>query len=627
VGQGLATDFGARNRIPPFWWGVGVLVVVAFVLRLAYLREFAALPIFDAPVGDSAAHLHRAAEIARGAWLPSRPFYYCSIYYPYFLALVLGGFHGSLLTVALVQIIAGSVFVGLVAVVGRELFGPRVGLVAGALAALYGPSAFFEADILGVVWGQLALAVTLLFLALWLRRPAASHRAQAALIGAAGLSAGLASVERPNLLLVALVLAGLVIAQRDRPRLLSVGSFGVSVLAPLLVVLGLNVAGTGQWVPLTTSGGINLSLGYHEGATGTYDEPWEREAPEFSAQHTEPEEAMIAWAGRKLGHPATPQEASRYWAGQAFEYVKSHPRQALMLTARKALMLLNAVEIPNHLDFAFIRQKAPGLGWMFLGFTPILALAAVGLVMGLGGRNRAAIFMCALTVIAAMASVIPFTVADRYRAPMLPALFPLAGLGLMTIVQLVRDPVRRRDTRALVAVGAAGGLLAIAAIPLVQPLRGRDYWMFADAYARHGQMERAIASYEEAVRAEPENGELLNNLGNAYKQANQRGLAKHAFEQAIAAEPKLAYPHKSLGMLLVGDGQLEPAFTAFATARELAPDDAEAPAMMGAIRAEQANNRSADSLFAISRALAPHDPKLAALMDHYRSHPATAVAK
>jgi len=97
-------------------WGAALaaLIVTAFVLRWAYLREVAALPFFDQPVGDSAAHLKRAAEIASGAWLPSRPFYYCSIFYPYFLAAALALFHGSLFWVCAIQVAGGAALAGLI---------------------------------------------------------------------------------------------------------------------------------------------------------------------------------------------------------------------------------------------------------------------------------------------------------------------------------------------------------------------------------------------------------------------------------------------------------------------------------------------------------------------------------
>ena len=604
-----------RSR-PAFGLVLAGLVLAALALRLLYLREFAALPIFDQPVGDSAAHLRRASEIARGSFLPAHPIYYCSIFYPYFLALVLGGLHGTLVSVALIQVIAGAIVVGLLAAAGRVAFGTGVGIATGLLAALHGPSAFFEADVLGVVWGQLALALGILALAWWWRHRAGSDRGGMILF-LAGLAFGLAVVERPNLLLCAAAVALCLFLAAHARRFRRVAQFGAGVAMPLLIVLALNVAGTGQWVPLTTSGGINLSLGYHDGATGTYDEPWEREAPEFSAQHTEPEEAMTAWASIKSGRTLSPQQASRYWLGQALHWIAAHPRESALLTLRKAALMLNGVEVPNHLDFAFIRERAPALRWMPVGFTALLALAGVGAVM-LGRRRRTPELVFLLLLFAtALLSVVPFTVADRYRAPMLPALFLLAGVGLVALVDLARNTQARREQGVLLALGTGLLLALVSLVPLERPLRGRDHWMFAQAYETRGQLGPAIASYEAAVREEPTNGQLLNNLGNAYRRTGDRARALSALRQAVALEPGLAYPHKSLGLLLVDGGALDQALAELERAHAIDSTDVEVVAMMGGIHAEQGDPAAAAALFARAKAMAPADARLDRLIRHY----------
>src|SRR5207247_1525324 len=125
------------------------------------------------------------------------------------------------------------------------------------------------------------------------------------------------------------------------------------------------------------SGGINLYIGNHPGATGAYDEPWADRDAQFAARHTELEEASIRMASTLAGRDLTPEQASGLWAGKALAFVSGHPGEAAKLTLRKALLLLNAQEIPNHLNFSFLRRHAPALWSM-----------PVGLGVGRGGGTR-----------------------------------------------------------------------------------------------------------------------------------------------------------------------------------------------------------------------------------------------
>ena len=602
------------------WWiALSAVLCVALVARVLYLCQVAALPFFDQPVGDSAAHLRRAAEIASGSFLPSRPFYYCSIFYPYYLAATLALFHGSLFAVCLIQTIAGVGVVGLLAVLARALFGPAAGLAAGAIAALYGPFAFLEADVLGVVWGQLALAAGMLAAVRWSQSGERRGATANGWLGLAGLAFGLAAVERPNLLvvapLVALWCAARTGARRVRRPVLALAG---GVAAPLAVVLALNVAGSGQWVPLTISAGINLSLGYHPGATGTFEEPWEKSSPHFAALHPEPEEAMTAMASAEVGRTLTPREASAYWGRKAVEFIRAHPAEAAWVTFRRAALMLNAAEVPNHLDFEFMRERAPALWLMPIGFGAVLALAVIGLgdAFRTSGVRRGA-WLLALVSAGVLASVLPFTVADRYRAPMVPALIVAAGGGVVALARIARERRQSVDRGALAVLLASLLAALVTMVPLVRPLRGRNYWMLAQAYQAHGDLDAAIAAYEAAVRAEGNDGSLLNNLAMAYRARGDRARAAAALRRAIAASPGLAYPHRNLGMLLVMQGDTEAALAELRAAQRIEPDDAETAAALGALLAERGETREAGEQLARARALAPDDPRLRDLIAHY----------
>src|SRR4029079_17501237 len=167
------------------------------------------------------------------------------------------------------------------------------------------------------------------------------------------------------------------------------------------------------------------------------------------------------------------------------------------------------------------------------------------------------------------AGVVPFTVADRYRAPMVPPLLALAGLGIVALPALTSDG-RRRWAPALLA----GAALAIAFVPLVRPLRGRNHWMMAAAWQPQGNLPAAVAEWESAVRAEPDDAALLNQLAIAYKMEGRRDAEIATLRRAIAVQPTLVLPHRNLAMALIVAGDRDGALAELREALRLEPGDA-----------------------------------------------------
>lgn len=597
---------------------LAAILVTGLSLRLMYLAQVYSLPFFDYPVGDSAIYLARAKEIMGGTWLPARPFFYGSMLYPYFLAGVLGSTGGSVVVVYILQVLAGTMTVAISALTARRLYGVRAGIITAALGTLYGPYAFLEADLLGVSWGLLFLAFCMYACIRWsngLHAPSGATSQYRWLLGAS-VSMGLAAVERPNLAIIIPLVAAWT-GRRASPRSLQTGSIvAVGSLLPLLAVFVLNVAGTGQWVPLTTSTGINLSIGFHSGAQGTFEEPWASGPSEFLAQETELETASIAMASREAGRPLSPMEASSHWTHKAVQFVSNNPQAACYITIRKVLLMLNDVEVANHLHFGFLRSQAPALWLMPIGFGIILILGTVGWASSLIKReSREHTMFLILVGGGIVVSVLPFFVADRYRAPLALPLLIASGAGVRAIVRLIRHGPAERGA----AVMLTGALVAgcVAAIPLVRPLVGRDYWMLAQAYEVRGDLAGAIRSYEGAVRAGEEDGALLNNLGLAYRQAGDRSAAVAAFRRAIAVDSTLALPHKNLAMVLIGQGDFAGAMIELLATLRHKPSDAEAIGAVGALLAERGDRKGAAEAFARALALAPKDPRLREMAVHY----------
>lgn len=588
------------------------LTLAALLARVIYLSQVAALPFFSEPIGDSALYLARAREILAGDLIGDRPFFYGGIFYPYLLALTALPFGWNIYVVCLVQALAGCALAWVLRSIAAPAGGEAAGLLAGGIALFYGPFAFLEADLLMISW-TLLLLMTAASLLLGAVRPGAARPALRMVV--AGLCLGGAASERPNLaalIPVVAVWAAFVAPRVRRARV--VASFLAGGIAIILCVAALNRAASGLWVPLTTSGGINFYIGNHDGARGTFDEPWSGESSHFTASHTNLEESSLLMARRLSGRDLDPAEASRFWMRRGMAWLRANPRDAVALYARKVALFWSTEEVPNHLNYKFLRSVAPGLWLLPLGF---LLVAPLGLY-GFASRRvrvragRPAWTLMAILVAVPMITVLPFFVAERYRIAAVP---PLIVMGSCALPELARRFASRTERTGGLARVAA---LLVVGLLLTRPLTSfdwsRDYWLLAQAHARRGEPEVAARWYREALTESPGDAVLSNNLGVALGRMGDRAGAEAAYRAAIEADPDLAFPHKNLGLLLLVGGRPEEAFQHLVEAEAAEPDDLEVTRGLAALymargEPEEARRRALKVL-----ASAPDDPTARAVL-------------
>jgi len=117
---------------------------------------------------------------------------------------------------------------------------------------------------------------------------------------------------------------------------------------------------------------------------------------------------------------------------------RSHPSigSFLSLELQKLAYVGHAFEAPNNVDFYLFRQAAPVLAWLPARVVLLVPLAAVGLSVAF--RRSWPLFA---PILAGLGGVVLSAALSRYRAPVVVALVPLAGAGL---VQLAGWVARRR---------------------------------------------------------------------------------------------------------------------------------------------------------------------------------------
>jgi Tfp pilus assembly protein PilF len=145
--------------------GPWLVAFVALGLHLAVLAELSSAPSFDVPIVDEATYDRLARDLVAGHGLDARLFWQ-GLLYPLELAGVYAMAAGSLLAARLVQALAGSLTAALTYKLGARAGGRRVGLAAGLVVACSGPLLFFDFELVATAWETL-LAVALPLLALW----------------------------------------------------------------------------------------------------------------------------------------------------------------------------------------------------------------------------------------------------------------------------------------------------------------------------------------------------------------------------------------------------------------------------------------------------------------------------
>ena len=500
------------------------IVLFAFALRLIYVLQMRGSPLFDDPVMDELYHDQWARALAAGQTYMEGPFFRAPLY-PAFLAAIYKFFGQSYLVPRLIQAGLGSLSCGLLFLIGRRVFTRTIGAVAGFAAGGYWMLIYFD--------GELLIPSLIVFLDLaliWLMLRAAG--APGKLIhGLGGAVLGLSALGRPNILLFgpAIVIWLFIVHREKRSRALA---YATCVTAGcLLVILPVTIRNyvVGKDAVLISSqGGVNLYIGNNPQADG-------RTAivPGTPGDWWGGYYAAIKRAEQASGRILKPSEVSRYYFGQAMDFIRRRPADFLSLTILKLRLFWTRWEVSNNKDIYFWSENfTPIVRWLPLGFAVIGPLGILGLI--LCRNRRAELFPLWGFVVVYMVSVVLFFCTARYRTPILPVLILLA-------VYAVFEGVRAVSRKRWRAIG--GGLvgLALAAAFVNVPPEGKQYRNEAfayvrlgSAYARKDRLDQAADSYRKAVQIAPFFLTAHFKLGMLQRHMNQLDEAIAEFRAALA---------------------------------------------------------------------------------------------
>jgi hypothetical protein len=394
----------------------------------------------------------------------------------------------------------------LVAASARRLGGPAAGIVAGALTAVCEPLVLYDCAVLAT-----PLAVFLSAATLWSTLHAA-HRPSLARCAILGLVIGASIACRPNSALFVPVALAIVAAAPAVPpvraRLARAAALVVATAIPVLPFTVANAVRSGAFVPVTASAGINLFIGNNQGATGRLQSVF--------GEHSAIDSFAVfdSRAEQVVGRPLDASEVSAFWTEKTAQEIADDPGRFAALIGKKLVYGLNDFEAPDSWSIPFLETELPPLISWLPGFGVLFALGLLGLIISWrrGPPGRRGIHgICA----AALATMLIFFVAGRYRAPMLPALAAAAGIAAIWIadrVATLRSRHKISERRRAAASLAGAGLLIAAAINLAELpiLESRDdieLERLARAFARDNRPAEALDRLERLRRLALDRGD------------------------------------------------------------------------------------------------------------------------
>ncbi len=415
---------------------------LAFALRFAFLmqmrgaptRDYAELPWQQWFIIDSAYYHQLASSIAAGDLIAPTA-HFLSPLYCYFVGLVYAVFGVDLEGVRLVQCFIGSLSCVLLYFIGRRSFSEIVGIMSGLCLAMYGLHIYYTALILPAV---LVVFLNLAFLLLLSTAPAKLTPARMA---AAGMVVGLAALAKANALLLVIATIALLWWQHraaDNRRFARLAiPFAVATCLTIAPITLHNYIASGEFVPITTTGGRNLLKG---------------NGPEADGTHVQLDTSMAG------GHirlylkgeiePDLVARESREMTAFTLKYMASHPIASAALLAKKAILFLNVRELFIRDNFYFEKRYSSILRLPLLGFASLGTLGLAGALWSLR-RWQSAAHVYAVLLAQIVSYMLVFVLA-RYR---LVAVACLSLFASVFVTEVVRIAMERRY-RALALAGA-----------------------------------------------------------------------------------------------------------------------------------------------------------------------------
>lgn len=568
-----------------------IIVVGATLIRALYLIFYSQMPQWDQLTVDNYYHLHWAMYLADGDWLGTTT-YFRAPFYIYCLGLIYSLFGVGLWSARLFGTLIGVASVAMTYLIGLKMFGRKVGIASALLHMLFPVAIYFEAELLLDPLFTLLVQLSLYAWIVWEDHPESRRRA---LIPAIIL--GVAAITRPTALAFVPIFLYLLARRTDcaRPAVIrSMIWYFAGLAIVILPVTARNMYVAGDLVLISSQGGINLFIGNNDEADG------------FSARLPEPYgynwqiADITAEAERVEGQSLLPGDVSWYWTKKSLSWMTSHPLRSTQLYITKLAHLFGSSEVSNNRNLSRFFDLHPLLRYLRLPFGLILILSVMAVLVGYRSNRRVRLLGALIISYSLLLSVFFFS--SRFRLPLMPLFFILAGYGLLCILS------SRLWTRKQIAFRWGIAVLAgVATFSLHFPPSAKASAIEFTSSGLHHYWKQeyhvALDRFRRAVQSDPSLPDVNLNIGSCFVRLGEVDSARYYFERERNLHPLRRKSYINLASLELLAGRHSSASHLAQQALELGSYDATAHLVL--LRAAAADSSlSSDSLESIARSAA-----------------------
>jgi tetratricopeptide (TPR) repeat protein len=553
--------------------GYTVALLVALVLRILYLLEYAGSPLCHVAIGPDIHEYHvRALAVLGGRVLQGEPWVHGPVY-PLFHALLLWGLRHRLVWVRVVQVLlellCGVWLTWVLHRGGRRREAHWCAWLWAVCASLVYYSAEFYAEGLCSVFLCLSLGGVILVLG----RDREPTRVSWVCLGLCGLAAGFAVLTHPLALPAGLLSAWVCWWTTRRRSVAGSAAFAVGLVLPLALVMGWYGWRSGRPVLVQERSGLNFYIGNGPGADGTCRV---RPGPEYDA---------LVSRGQASG------EGDRWYWGRSLAHIAAEPGAWYRVVVRKLVLSVSGADIASSADLRNLRDATVTMRLLGWSTGLILVLAGLGTLLAAGrGWSRDEVRLlwpCLAVSVGYSIGLVLFVTAGRYRVPMLPSLIVLGAFGGARLVELFRSADRAGLTGAALAVLALIVLVVVPRAPCLDQDRLETDLLRADAAVLVGDVREGRRLAEALVSREPNRTAPLHVLVRAALREGDHAGALEWAERILDRRPRDAMALVNAGVACRGLGLEDRAEDCFRSAIEVAPGTADAWYNLGVLLESQ----------------------------------------